>query len=145
MTLDKEINRIQDRIIEEFSTCNDWIEKYEYVINKGKSLESMDEQLKTDENSIGGCQSNVWIYVEMKNGTIHYKIDSDSLIVKGLISLLLEVLNDLSPKDISQANLYFIDVIGLNTHLSPSRLNGLQSIIKHIKESAHSFVMSECE
>ena len=145
MTMEKEINRIQDRIIEEFSTCNDWIEKYEYVINKGKSLGSMDEQLKNDENSIGGCQSNVWIYGEMKNDTIHYSIDSDSLIVKGLISLLLEVVNDRSPEDISQANLYFMDVVGLNTHLSPSRLNGLQSIIKHIKEIANGFVMSECE
>ncbi|MDG6218212.1 MAG: SufE family protein [Candidatus Thermoplasmatota archaeon] len=141
----KEINRIQDRIIEEFSTCNDWIEKYEYVIKKGKSLGSMDEQLKNDENSIGGCQSNVWIYGEMKNDTIHYSIDSDSLIVKGLISLLLEIVNDRSPEDISQANLYFMDVVGLNTHLSPSRLNGLQSIIKHIKEIANDFVMSECE
>ena len=130
------INKIQDEIIEEFSKLNDWFDKYEYLIKLGKSLESLDENLKSDENSIIGCQSQVWLIAEMSDEKIHYLADSDSLITKGIISLLFRVLNDQYPEDIVNADLYFIDKIGLNSNLSPSRVNGLMSILKQIKSSA---------
>ena len=134
--MSKKINNIQDEIIEEFSNLNDWFDKYEYMIKLGKSLESSDENLKSDDNSISGCQSQVWLKAEMNNDKIHFLADSDSLITKGIISLLLRVFNDQYPKDIVNAELYFIDKIGLNSNLSPSRVNGLMSILKQIKSSA---------
>jgi cysteine desulfuration protein SufE len=132
----KKIDNIQNMIIEEFSKLDDWFDKYEYLTNLGKSLEPLDNELKSEENSISGCQSNVWIKTEIRNGKIHYLIDSDSLIVKGLISLLLRVLNNQYPKDIVNANLYFIEKIGLNSSLSPSRVNGLMSIVKQMRSFA---------
>ena len=132
------INKIQDEIIEEFSKLNDWFDKYEYLIKLGKSLESLDENLKSDENSIIGCQSQVWLIAEMSDEKIHYLADSDSLITKGIISLLFRVLNDQYPEDIVNADLYFIDKIGLNSNLSPSRVNGMMSILKQIKSFANS-------
>ena len=134
--MSKKINKIQDEIIEEFSTLNDWFDKYEYLINRGKSLEPADEKLKSEENSISGCQSQVWIKAEMRDERIHYLADSDSLIIKGMISLLLRVLNNQFPEDIVNSDLYFIDKIGLNSNLSPARVNGLMSIVKQIKSSA---------
>ena len=134
--MSKKINKIQDEIIEEFSTLNDWFDKYEYLINRGKSLEPADEKLKSEENSISGCQSQVWIKAEMRDERIHYLADSDSLITKGMISLLLRVLNNQFPEDIVNSDLYFIDKIGLNSNLSPARVNGLMSIVKQIKSSA---------
>jgi cysteine desulfuration protein SufE len=134
--MSKKINKIQDEIIEEFSTLNDWFDKYEYLINRGKSLEPLDEELKFEENSISGCQSQVWIKAEMRDERIHYLADSDSLIIKGMISLLLRVLNNQFPEDIVNSDLYFIDKIGLNSNLSPARVNGLMSIVKQIKSSA---------
>ena len=132
------INKIQDEIIEEFSKLNDWFDKYEYLIKIGKSLDSLDKNLKSDENSISGCQSQVWLIAEMSDEKIHYLADSDSLITKGIISLLFRVLNDQYPEDIVNADLYFIDKIGLNSNLSPSRVNGLMSILKQIKSFANS-------
>ena len=134
--MSKKINTIQDEIIDEFSTLNDWFDKYEYLINRGKSLEPADEKLKSEENSISGCQSQVWIKAEMRDERIHYLADSDSLITKGMISLLLRVLNNQFPEDIVNSDLYFIDKIGLNSNLSPARVNGLMSIVKQIKSSA---------
>ena len=134
--MSEKINKIQDEIIEEFSTLNDWFDKYEYLINLGKSLEPLDEKLKSEENSIRGCQSQVWIKAEMRDERIHYLADSDSLIIKGMISLLLRVLNNHYPEDIINSDLYFIDKIGLNSNLSPARVNGLMSIVKQIKSSA---------
>jgi cysteine desulfuration protein SufE len=130
------IMKNQDEIINEFSNFNDWFEKYEYLISLGKALEAVDESIKIDHHAIGGCQSQVWMKAEQKNGTIHYQIDSDSLIVKGMISLLLRVLNDQQPDVILNTDLYFIEKIGLRSHLSPTRTNGLLSIINHIKAYA---------
>jgi cysteine desulfuration protein SufE len=134
--MDEKINNIQDEIIQEFSQLDDWLDKYEYLINLGKNLKSQDEKLKSEENSISGCQSKVWIKTELKNEKIHYVADSDSIIVKGMLSMLLRVLNDNYPEDIISADLYFIDKIGLKSNLSPTRVNGLMSILNQIKSSA---------
>jgi len=133
------ITQIQDDIIKEFSDLQDWFDKYEYLIKLGKSLESTDESIRMEDYSIGGCQSQVWMKAEQKNNIVHYQIDSDSIIVKGMISLLLRVLNDQRPADIMSTNLYFIEKIGLRSHLSPTRSNGLVSIINQIKEYAKDF------
>ena len=132
----EKINTIQDEIIEEFSQINDWLDKYEYLIKLGKNLESIDKKIKTEKNSISGCQSQVWIKAELCDGKIQYLIDSDSLITKGIISLFLRVLNNQYPEDVINSDLYFIDKIGLNSNLSPVRVNGLMSIVRHIKSSA---------
>lgn len=129
----KKINKIQEMIIDEFSQLNDWFEIYEYLINLGKSFKLINKKLISEENAITGCQSNVWLKAEMKNEKINYSAYSDSLIVKGIISLLLRVLNNQYPRDIINADLYFIDKIGLNSNLSPSRVNGLMSVVKQIK------------
>jgi len=134
--MNSKINLIQDMIIEEFTKLDDWFDKYEYLISLGKKLEPLDEKLKNEENSISGCQSNVWIKAEIQDKKVNYLADSDSLIVKGMISLLLRVLNNQHPKDIVNTDLYFIDKIGLSSNLSPSRANGLMSIVKQIKSYA---------
>jgi cysteine desulfuration protein SufE len=127
---------IQDKIIEEFSQLEDWFDTYEHLIDLGKNLKPTDETIQTDAYAISGCQSQVWLKAETKNGRIHYVADSDSLIVKGMISLLLRVINDQRPEDIVKADFSFIDTIGLSSHLSPSRANGLMSIVKQIKSYA---------
>lgn len=129
----KRINDIEDKIIEEFSMLDDWIDKYEYLIDIGKKLSPLDGQLKTEDNLIKGCQAKVWISAELKDGKVCFFADSDALITKGLIALLLRVLNNQTPEDIVNSDLYFIDKIGLSSHLSPSRANGLASIVKHMK------------
>jgi cysteine desulfuration protein SufE len=134
--MDKKINEIQDKIIEEFSKLNDWFDTYEYLINIGKSLDHFNERLKTEENSISGCQSQVWLKAEIRDEKIHYLAESDSLITKGMISLLLRVINNQYPEDIVNSDLYFIDRIGLSSNLSPSRVNGLMSIVEQIKSYA---------
>ncbi|HMA83177.1 MAG TPA: SufE family protein [Candidatus Thermoplasmatota archaeon] len=141
--MSNKINSVQDRIIDEFSSFNDWFDKYEYVIRKGKELKGLDKELKSDENGIGGCQSDVWISSEQKESKIHFLADSDSLIVKGILSLVLEVVNDQEPKDIVDADFYFIDKIGLNNHLSPSRLNGLNAIVNRIKTDAKNYASGD--
>jgi cysteine desulfuration protein SufE len=140
--MSKTMNQIQDDIVNEFSTLDDWFAIYEYIIESGKSLERLNEEFRSEENNIGGCQSEVWIKSERKKDKIHFSADSDSLIVKGMISLLFEVINNQNPKDILDVDFYFIDQIGLNNHLSPTRLNGLNSIIKKIKTDARNYAIN---
>jgi cysteine desulfuration protein SufE len=129
----KTMNDIQDEIIEIFSEMDDWIDKYEYIIDLGKELNPLAANLKTEDNVIKGCQAKVWITAEMKDGRLYFIADSEALITKGLIALLLRVLNNQTPKDIVNADLYLIEKIGLKAHLSPSRANGLASIVKQIE------------
>jgi len=127
------INEKQDEIIEEFELFSDWMEKYEYIIQLGKSLPLIDEQYKTDENLIKGCQSRVWLHADYKDGKLFFTADSDALITKGLVSMVVQVLSGHAPKEIVDADIYFIDAIGLRSHLSPTRSNGLLSMLKQIK------------
>lgn len=135
-----EINKIQDEIIEEFSDLNDWMDRYAYIIDLGNSLPEYPESEKTPQNLIEGCQSRVWIDAHRnENGTIHFDADSDAMIVKGIVTLLMKVLNDQKPDDILNADLYFIDKIGLSSHLSPTRSNGLLAMVKQIRNYARAF------
>ncbi|MGA0383636.1 MAG: SufE family protein [Flavobacteriaceae bacterium] len=133
MSANKSINDIQDEIIDEFSMFDDWMQRYEYMIELGKSLQLIDEQYKTDEYTIKGCQSKVWVFAELKEKAIEFTADSDAIITKGIIALLLRVFSGQQPKDIIDTELYFIDQIGLKEHLSPTRANGLVSMIKQIR------------
>lgn len=141
--MESDINSIQDKIITEFSKIEDWFEIYDHLISRAKSFENVDETIKNDSNSIGGCQSAVWIKAEKKHDTIHFEADSDSLIIKGILSLLLEVVNDQNPTDIAHADFYFLDQIGLKSHLSPSRANGLHSIVNEIKTKAKAYALND--
>ena len=127
------INEAQDEIIDEFEMFNDWMEKYEYIIQLGKDLSLIDEQYSKDENLIKGCQSRVWLHSEYKDGKIFFTADSDALITKGLVSMVIRVLSGHGPKEIADADLYFVDKIGLRSHLSPTRSNGLLSMLKQMK------------
>jgi len=127
------IKEIQEEIIDEFSMFDDWMERYEYIIELGKSLPIIEDKYKLDENLIKGCQSKVWLYSELKNDTINYSADSDAILTKGIVALLLRVYSGQKPSDILAADTNFIDEIGLKEHLSPTRANGLVSMIKHIK------------
>lgn len=133
MSNPRSINEIQDEIIDEFSMFDDWMQRYEYMIELGKSLELIDEKYKTDDYTIKGCQSKVWVFAELKDHLIQFTADSDAIITKGIIALLLRVFSGQKPQDILDAELYFIDQIGLKEHLSPTRANGLLSMIKQIK------------
>jgi len=133
------INEIQDKIIEEFSALEDLFRKYEYLISLGKALEPLSEEYKTEENTIGGCQSTVWLKAELKNNKIHFTADSDALITKGILALLLKVVNNQSPNDILNCDFYFIDRIGLSSNLSPARWNGVNAILKRIRYFAENF------
>lgn len=135
--MSNQINKIQENIIEEFSKFNDWFDVYEYLIKLGKELEPLDVELKSEENLLNGCQSQVWLKADVKNDRIYYFADSDSLITRGILSLLIRVVNNQDSEDIKNAEFYFIDRIGLKSNLSPSRANGLLSIIKHIKSYAN--------
>jgi len=132
----KEINQIQDEIIEDFSLFDDWMGKYEHLIDFGKSLDGMEEQYKVDENLVKGCQSRVWLYAETIEDKLIFYADSEAIITKGIVGLLLAVLSGQKPKDIVAADLYFVEKIGLKEHLSPSRANGLVSMIEKMKISA---------
>ncbi|MEO9572216.1 MAG: SufE family protein [Polaribacter sp.] len=127
------IKEIQEEIIDEFSMFDDWMERYEYIIELGKSLPIIDEKYKLDENLIKGCQSKVWLYSELENDTVKFSADSDAILTKGIVALLLRVYSNQKPGDILTANTDFIDEIGLKEHLSPTRANGLVSMIKYIK------------
>ena len=127
------IKEIQEEIIDEFSMFDDWMERYEYIIDLGKSLPIIDAQYKLDENLINGCQSKVWLYSELENDTIKYTADSDAILTKGIVALLLRVYSGQKPADILTAETNFIDQIGLKEHLSPTRENGLVSMVKQIK------------
>ena len=135
------INEIQDEIIEEFSGLNDWMDKYQLLIDLGNEQTPLDEQYKTESNLIDGCQSRVWLQADFEDGVIHFSAESDALIVKGIVSLLIRVLSNHTPKEILDADLYFIDEIGLKEHLSPTRSNGLLAMIKQMRSYALAFSM----
>ena len=127
------INEKQDEVIEEFEGFTDWMDKYQMLIDLGNDLEPLDAKYKTEQNLIDGCQSRVWLQADYKDGLLYFTADSDALITKGIIALLIEVLSAQTPKDIADADLYFIDRIGLRDHLSPTRSNGLLAMVKQIK------------
>jgi len=127
------INEIQEEIVDEFSMFEDWMQRYEYMIELGKSLPIIEEKYKIDQNIIKGCQSKVWVHAEMEADKIDFTADSDAIITKGIIAILIRVLSGQHPKDIIDADMSFIDQIGLKEHLSPTRANGLVSMIKQLK------------
>lgn len=127
------INEVQDEIIEEFSMFEDWMDRYGLLIELGNSLGKLDEKNKVESNLIEGCQSRVWLQADYVDGKIIFKAESDAVIVKGIIALLIKVLSDRTPDEIINADLYFVDRIGLREHLSPTRSNGLISMIKEIR------------
>ena len=130
------INEAQDEVIEQFDEFTDWMDKYQMLIDLGNELQPLDEQYKNDSNLIDGCQSRVWIQGDMKDGLLCFTADSDALIVKGIIALLIQVLSGHTAQEILDADLYFIDRIGLREHLSPTRSNGLLAMVKRIKAYA---------
>lgn len=127
------INEKQDQIIEDFELFDDWMEKYEYIIQLGKDLPEMDPQHKIESNLIKGCQSRVWLHPEYKDGKLCFSADSDALITKGLVSMVVQVLSCHTPKEIAECDIYFVNRIGLTSHLSPTRSNGLLSMLKQLK------------
>lgn len=133
------IEEIQEEIIDEFSMFDDWMQRYEYIIELGKSLPLIDEKFKTEENIIKGCQSKVWVHADEKDGNVVFTADSDAILTKGIIAILIRTFSNHSPKEILEANTDFIDEIGLKEHLSPTRANGLVSMIKQIKMYALAF------
>ena len=135
------INEKQDEVIEEFEGFTDWMDKYQMLIDLGNDLEPLDAKYKTEQNLIDGCQSRVWLQADYKDGMLYFTADSDALITKGIIALLIEVLSAQTPKDIADADLYFIDRIGLRDHLSPTRSNGLLAMVKQIKMYAVAYGM----
>ena len=141
------INEIQDEIIEEFSGFDDWMDKYQLLIDLGNEQEPLEEKFKTEQNLIDGCQSRVWLVAELVEGgmwnvegeVIHFRAESDALIVKGIVALLIRVLSDHTPQEILDADLYFIEKIGLKEHLSPTRSNGLLAMVKQMRMFALAF------
>ncbi len=127
------IKEIQEEIVDEFSMFDDWMQRYEYMIELGKSLPMIEEQYKTDDNIIKGCQSKVWVHAELQDDKLVFTADSDAIITKGIIAILIRVFSNQKPKDIMEADTQFIDEIGLKEHLSPTRANGLVSMIKQLK------------
>jgi len=137
------IEEVEKDIISEFEIFDDWLDRYNYLIEMGKSLPVIDPKNKVDNNLIQGCQSRVWLHAEFHDGRIHFTADSDAVITRGIISLLIRVLSDRTPDEIIDGKLEFIDAIGLTQHLSPSRSNGLASMIKQIKLYALAFKTKE--
>lgn len=133
------IEETEQEIIEEFEFFDDWMQKYEYLIELGKSLPLIEKKYKVEENLIKGCQSNVWMHSELKDGTVFYTADSDAIITKGMVALMIRVLSNHTPDEIISAKLNFIDKIGLTKHLSPTRSNGLLSMIKQMKLDAFAY------
>ena len=133
------INETQDEIIEEFTALDDWMDRYQMLIDLGEEQAPLADADKTEQNLIDGCQSRVWIVCEEKDGKLHFRADSDALIVKGLVALVLQVVNDHRPDEIYAADLYFIERIGLRDHLSPTRSNGLLAMVKQIRMYALAF------
>ncbi|MCU0380655.1 MAG: SufE family protein [Chitinophagaceae bacterium] len=130
------IRSIEEEIVDEFSLFDSWEDKYEYIIDMGKKLPVLEDQHKKDENKIRGCQSTVWMVSEYRDGKVFYKADSDAVIVKGLISMLIRVFSGQKPKDIVDADMKFIDEIGMSTHLAQTRSNGLRAMIRQMKMDA---------
>ena len=133
------INEIQDEIIDEFSGMDDWMDKYQLLIDLGNEQAPLDEQYKTEQNLIDGCQSRVWLQADYEDGKIRFTAESDALIVKGIVALLIRVLSGHTPKEILDADLYFIEEIGLKEHLSPTRSNGLLAMVKQMRMYALAF------
>jgi cysteine desulfuration protein SufE len=133
----------QQEIISEFQDIEDWMDRYGYIIDLGNALPAIDESLKTPDRLIEGCQSRVWLEATMTDGKVHYTADSDAIIVKGIISLLISALSDHTPDEILNADLHFIDEIGLSEHLSPTRSNGLVAMVKQIRAYAAAYKLKE--
>lgn len=127
------ISEIQEEIVEEFAFFDDWMDKYEHLIELGKSLPLIDEKYKTEDNIIKGCQSRVWLHAEKEGGKVHFTADSDAILTKGLIALMIRSLSEQAPEDIASADMSFLDQIGLKEHLSPTRANGLNAMVKQMK------------
>jgi cysteine desulfuration protein SufE len=137
--IDMTINEIQDEIIEEFSSFDDWMDKYQLLIDLGNEQEPLEDKYKTEQNLIDGCQSRVWLVADYSDGKISFRAESDALIVKGIVSLLIRVLSGHTPQEILDADLYFIEEIGLKEHLSPTRSNGLVAMVKQMRLYALAF------
>ena len=137
------INELQDKVIAEFADFDDWMDKYALLIDLGNALEPLDEKYKTESNLIEGCQSRVWLQADYVDGRIHFRGESDAVIVKGIVSLLIRVLSDHTPQEILDADLHFIDQIGLKEHLSPTRSNGLVAMVKQMRLYAMAFRAKE--
>lgn len=127
------INELQDQIIEEFSLLGEWMDRYSYLIELGNGLDNFSEEYRTNQNLIEGCQSKVWLHAELKDGKIFFFADSDAIIVKGIVALLIKVLDGRTPSEVLDADLYFIDKVGLKEHLSPTRSNGLVAMVKQMR------------
>ena len=127
------VNEIQDEIIQEFADFDDWMDRYQLLIDLGSSQPKLDDKYKTEQNLIDGCQSRVWLQADMKDGLLHFQAESDALIVRGIVALLVRVLSDHTHEEILGADLYFIESIGLREHLSPTRSNGLLSMLRQMK------------
>ena len=135
----KTINQLQDEVIEEFSELDDWMDRYQLLIDLGNEQAPLDEQYKTEQNLIEGCQSRVWLQADYIDGLVHFQAESDALIVKGIISLLIQVVSGHTPDEILESDLYFIERIGLKEHLSPTRSNGLLAMVKQMRMYALAF------
>ena len=141
----KTIDQIQDEVVDEFSAFDDWMDKYALLIELGNSLSPLDEQFKVESNLIEGCQSRVWLHAEYRDGKVLYQAESDAVIVKGIVSLLIKVLSGHTPLEILDTHLYFIEQIGLTEHLSPTRSNGLLAMVKQMRLYAMVFKAQEDE
>ena len=139
----KTINELQDEVIEEFSDFEDWMDRYQLLIDLGSEQEPLPEEYKTEQNLIDGCQSRVWLQADYEDGLLKFRAESDALIVKGIVSLLVRVLSGHTPTEILDTDLYFIDRIGLKEHLSPTRSNGLVAMLKQMKMYALAFKAKE--
>ena len=137
------IDELQNEVVEEFSDFTDWMDKYQLLIDLGSDMEPLEEKYKTEDNLINGCQSRVWIHADYQDGLLTFQAESDALIVKGLIALLLRVLSGHTPQEILDADLFFIDCIGLRDHLSPTRSNGLLAMVKQIRAYALAYHTKE--
>lgn len=137
------INELQDNVIEEFSAFDDWMDKYALLIDLGNSLPPLEEKYKTESNLIEGCQSRVWLQADYEDGKIIFKGESDAVIVKGIVSLLINIMSDHTPQEILDTDLYFIEKIGLKEHLSPTRSNGLVAMVKQMRMYALAFRTKE--
>ena len=137
------INELQDEVVEEFNEFTDWMDKYQMLIDLGNDLEPLDEKYKNEQNLIDGCQSRVWLQCDYVDGKLIFNADSDALITKGIIALLIQVLSGHTPQEILDADLYFIDKIGLRQHLSPTRSNGLLAMVKQVKSYAIAYKAKE--
>lgn len=141
----KTINELQDEVIEEFSDFDDWMDKYQLLIDLGNEQEPLDEKYKTEQNLIDGCQSRVWLQADMEDGNVVFQAESDALIVKGIIALLIKVVSRHTPDEILNSDLYFIEKIGLKEHLSPTRSNGLLAMVKQMRMYALAFKAKQAE